>query len=230
MIIDCISDLHGHLPELEGGDLLIIAGDLTARDSRECWTKFYNWMNKQKYKKIVLIAGNHDGALVGLIPSSAPKSKVDFEYLCDSGTVFYEPMKKDHTGELRRFKIWGSPWTPEFCGWDFMKKRGKELKEVWDKIPDDTDILITHGPPQMVLDHVVEVHDGGTVITEYTGCGQLRLALERVKPKLHVFGHIHEHGGKTLLFKHEGPNTICVNASIMDRNYRPVNKPVRIIL
>jgi len=223
MIVDCISDLHGHAPILEGGDLLIVAGDLTGRDEEIEYTKFREWVQKQNYAKKIIIAGNHDGRLYKSyqyckneecfklpVMTRNPFMLDGCEYLCDSETV-YEGLR-----------IWGSPWTPMFCNWHFMKKRGDEIKAMWDLIPEDTDILITHGPPFGCLD---ENYD-----EEHCGCEMLKLAVERVKPKLHVFGHIHEQGGKTLLYKHEGPNTICVNASIMNENYKPVNMPVRVIL
>jgi Icc-related predicted phosphoesterase len=144
----------------------------------------------------------------------------DFEYLCDSGTEF---------GGL---KIYGSPWTPEFFQWAFMKKRGPELKAVWDKIPDDVDILITHGPPYGILDKV-DLSSRGDEF-KHAGCEDLLRRLEDIKPKLHVFGHIHSDGGKQLIYKRPGHgsenNTLCVNASIMDEDYNPVNRPVDIEL
>lgn len=212
MIIDCISDLHGCKPALQGGDLLIVAGDLTARDKVTEHLAFSGWLGHQKYEKIVLIAGNHDG----MMTDWKPFDQDNISYLQDSGT------------EYKGLKIWGSPWTPTFLNWHFMKDRGAPIKEKWDLIPNDIDILITHGPPYGVLDKVNLSSRGDKF--KLAGCEELRLALERVKPKLHVFGHIHSEGGKQLLFKHQGPNTICVNAAIMDEDYNPVNKPIRIIL
>lgn len=209
MIIDCISDLHGSYPRLEGGDLLIVAGDLTARDTELHHIKFQDWVEQQKYTKKVIVAGNHDGFLA----KYGPNMYVGCDYLCDSGT------------EFEGLKIWGSPWTPEFGDWHFMLPRGRKLKEKWDLIPSDTDILVTHGPPLGILDTV----NGTLAKNERLGCADLRDAVERVKPKLHVFGHVHGGYGQ-LLLKHEGPNTICVNAAIMDESYRPRNKPIRIIL
>lgn len=212
MIIDLLSDLHGYLPVLQGGDLLIIAGDITASDRLDQWNKFFIWLKAQQYEKKVLIAGNHDGFLEQCISTQAASDmglneNEGFTYLCDSGT------------EYQGLKIWGSPWTPAFFNWHFMKYTNDELRQVWDKIPMDTDILITHGPAYGVLDEC----RGG-----HAGCNELRKAIDRVKPGLHVFGHIHEQGGKHLLHKHLGPNTLCVNASIMDENYRPINKPTRV--
>lgn len=211
--ITCISDTHGHFPELPGGDLLIIAGDLTARDQDDEHRDFIVWLcqicQNNQYKRIVYIAGNHDGFLD---PSQRRYGKVNIplgfniEYLCDSGTMYYD------------LKIWGSPWTPVFYDWHFMKERGQDIRKMWDMIPLDTDILITHGPPYGILDEV----DGVNV-----GCEELRTAVERVKSRLHVFGHVHEAYG-TMRLKHEKSDTICVNASIMNDRYNPVNKPITV--
>lgn len=203
MIIDCISDLHGCKPALQGGDLLIVAGDLTARDTPFEYFKFFNWIANTPYKKIIVIAGNHDGLAQSEDLLSIGKN--DFEYLQDSGT------------EYEGLKIWGSPWTPEFCNWHFMKEKGEPMKAVWDLIPLDTDILITHGPPFGVLDKNTR---------NRCGCVQL---IDRIpllnNLKLHVFGHIHEGYGQENI-----RGTTFVNASIMNGNYKPVNKPIRIIL
>lgn len=220
MIIDCISDLHGEFPELSGGDLLIIAGDLTTNDTPKAWMNFYEWLDKQEYKKKIYISGNHDNFLVNCLTTAKAKllnlneEPEDREYLCDEQTEFED------------LKIWGSPWSPWFHGVNphckaFMGSEN-DLKKKYDLIPNDIDILITHGPPMHVLDKN----------NRDISCGsyQLREALERIRPMLHVFGHIHEQGDKQLIFKHAGLNTICVNASIMDENYDPVNKPIRIIL
>jgi Icc-related predicted phosphoesterase len=212
VIIDCVADLHGSYPALDGGDLLIVAGDLTARDSPDEYHWFIDWIVAADYKRKIVIAGNHDGTIRKddeFFHIHRIDQYKDFDYLQDSGT------------EFDGLKIWGSPWTPEFCGWDFMLPRGPEIAKKWALIPDDTDILVTHGPPWGVLD---KNSDG-----EHCGCEELRLALERVKPKLHVFGHIHEGYGQ-MLFKHQGPNTICVNASHMDALYNPVNKVIRVML
>jgi len=66
MIIDCISDIHGFFPKLDGGDLLLIAGDLTARDEPQQFKEFKQWLKEQRYAKKVLIAGNHDNFLFRL--------------------------------------------------------------------------------------------------------------------------------------------------------------------
>jgi len=108
-----------------------------------------------------------------------------------------------------------------------MKNRGADIKEMWDLIPEDIDILVTHGPPFGILDQVKysnKAQDG-----KFAGCEELRTAIERIQPKLHVFGHVHEGYGK-LILKCTPRDVICVNASIMDEEYHPVNLPIRIEL
>jgi Icc-related predicted phosphoesterase len=220
MIIDCISDLHGEFPKLEGGDLLIMAGDYSSNDSVPAWCDFFKWLDKQKYERKILIAGNHDNYCKQWAKSDDSIYENDlverpsYSYLCDSGT------------EYKGLKIWGTPWTNWFHGINHHCKafvdKERKIEKYFKMIPDDIDILVTHSPPVLILDQ----NNRGQACGNYA----LRCALERVKPMLHVFGHIHEQGGKQLLYKHLGPNTICVNASIMDENYDLVNKPIRIIL
>lgn len=208
MIIDCISDLHGHYPNLDGGDLLIIAGDLTASDQHHQYVQFIVWLEKQEYKKKIVVAGNHDNILQKMNPLS------DFiycaDYLCDSATEFEE------------LKIWGSPWTKTFphinprckaftCGAE------EELAEKWKLIPKNIDILITHGPSQGVLDEVKD-----------RSCGSSSLIKPMIQSGcvLHIFGHIHESYGK---FHNPILGITYINCSHVNENYEPVNKPIRII-
>lgn len=215
MIIDCISDLHGFYPKLEGGDLLIVAGDLTARDHPKQHLKFLSWFSEQNYKKKILIAGNHDNFLRNCSYIAAIIEN-GIEYLCDSGT------------EFEGLKIWGSPWTKTFPGMNphckaFTVNNEEELTEKWALIPEDTDILITHSPPYSILD---EVGEGN-----YVGSTSLydRLYSERIRPKLHVFGHIHESYGHIPKML-DMPKTQFVNACHVNERYKSVNKPIRIIL
>ena len=96
--------------------------------------------------------------------------------------------------------------------------RGDEIRRKWDLIPEDTDVLITHGPPHGILDLVPSDMSGNY---EHAGCEELLLAVKRVKPKLHVFGHIHEGYGVA-----RRARTTFVNACICDAAYRPINEPV----
>jgi Icc-related predicted phosphoesterase len=209
LVIDCIADLHGHYPKLDGGDLLIICGDLTARDMKEQHMLFLSWLLQQEYRKIIWIAGNHDKFMKGT--KYIPIKDTGLEYLCDSGT------------EFEGLKIWGSPWTPPFVGQNpdcmaFTFPRCN-MYQKWDLIPEDTDILITHGPPYGFFDE--------TVREERVGCMDLRnQVMGRIKPKLHCFGHIHEGGGSII----DTGITKFVNCSYVNEYYEPVNPVMRVVL
>lgn len=218
--IDCIADLHGEFPILEGGDLLIIAGDITGSDHIKQWCAFYEWLKQQKYRKKIMIAGNHDGLLAQSISTKEAMTMIDMEdedveYLCDNGT------------ELEGWTIWGSPWSLWFHGINPHCKNftGSEnhLTKKFEKIPHDIDILITHSPPYGVLDECRNGHVGSKYLynwLKYVG-----------RPYLHVFGHIHESHGQVEHFPtYDDKMMISVNASIMDGDYEAVNKPIRVTL
>jgi len=217
-IIDCISDLHGHYPKLEGGDLLIIAGDLTAQDTKEQNYSFWKWAANQSYHEVVVIAGNHDNFLKNN-PFALQVPEENLCYLSDSGT------------EFRGLKIWGSPWTKTFEGMNqdckaFTVDTDEELEEKWKYIPEKVDILVTHSPPHGILDKA----------QHYLSVGSKSLAnkVEVIKPRAHIFGHIHESYGQLRVpffdENKELSSTIYVNACHVDEYYRAVNKPIRIIL
>lgn len=220
MIIDCTADLHGNYPELHGGDLLIVGGDLTSRDIYTEYEYFTDWLSKQDYKKKIIIAGNHDNFVMKMCE---PEDFFEVSYLCDSGT------------EFEGLKIWGSPWTKTFPNMNprckaFTVDTEEELAEKFALIPDDVDILVTHSPPFGVLDKINPRIMPPRIVMLNVGSTSLRDAIDRVKPRLHVFGHIHENGSKQILYKHTGSNTICINASYVNERYEPINKPVRVVL
>ncbi len=204
MLIDLISDLHGYKPELSGGDILIIAGDLTARNTLDEYIKFTSWLTKLPYRCKIVIAGNHDGLIEkGKVAIGGDK----IHYLCDSGI------------EFEGLKFWGSPYTPTFGRWYFMRNRGEDIKKHWDLIPSNIDVLVTHGPPFGIFDETID--------EIRVGCEDLRFAVqERVKPRIHCFGHIHECGDSIS----EINGITFVNCSYVDERYRPVNSPLRIVL
>ena len=241
MIIDCISDLHGHYPELEGGDLLIVAGDLTARDTQEEYMEFDDWIYEQNYMHKIVIAGNHDNKLMCDDPFLDGYLGITPEYLCDSGLEIWTEYEITKWGtrpapNAKKLKIWGSPWTKWFEGVNphctaFMLKTEEELAEKWAMIPSDTDILITHSPPKGILDWNKHGKQ----------CGSDSLwerSKEMKNLKLFVFGHIHEAYSmiNTSQLFHGFPEIkakslpIIVNASHVNERYEPVNKPVRVIL
>lgn len=134
-------------------------------------------------------------------------------------------------GWTQGYKIWASPWQPEFYDWAFNEERGK-LHEIWKHIPEDTEILITHGPPKYYGDIVPHQRE------RHVGCRELLERLKAVRPLYHVFGHIHEgysitqidwssHGASSEGSEELTPtSTVCINASVCNVNYRPVNPPI----
>ena len=128
----------------------------------------------------------------------------DITYLQDSGV------------EIDGIKFWGSPVTPPFMQWAFMRKPDKIVLH-WDAIPDDTDVLITHGPAKGTGDFVYNRwNDSG-----HRGCDDLLLALHRVNPQFHIYGHVHEGYGKYEIF-----NTFSYNVSSLNARYKCTNEPV----
>lgn len=202
MRIVCLSDTHNlqdhiHVPE---GDLLLHAGDFTRRGTEPEVAPFLDWLAAQPHRHKVLVAGNHD-FLFEREPARARALVRGAVYLEDTGV------------EIEGLRIWGSPWQPWFHDWAFNLRRGAPLREKWDRIPPDTDVLVTHGPPFGLFDRT----DTG----EDAGCADLLEAVRRVRPRLHLFGHIHEGYGRETR-----DGTTFVNASICDRAYRPVNAAV----
>lgn len=197
----CVSDTHGRKPAIPDGDVLVHAGDSTMLGTSSEVRSFARWLATLPHRKVI-IAGNHDW-LFQREPQLARRILEDAgaTYLCDQAAT------------VAGLKFYGAPWQPEFCHWAFNLPRGNALAEKWAAIPEGLDVLVTHGPPASVLDRCP---DGQRV-----GCGELRVRLERVKPRLHVFGHIHDSYGRL-----DVDGTTFVNAAICDERYSPVNAPV----
>ncbi|WP_166261902.1 metallophosphatase domain-containing protein [Marinobacter salicampi] len=205
MRIVMISDTHSMHRQVKvpDGDLLIHAGDCLGVGTLEEVEDLNDWLGTLPHRHKVVIAGNHDWCFQ-TDPEAARQRLTEAVYLEDSGTT------------IEGLKLWGSPWTPVFFDWAFNLERGDALAERWARIPDDTEVLITHGPPAGILDKVSNgSHD------ESVGCADLLAAVERVRPRLHVFGHIHEGYGR-----HETEATAFINASTCLASLKPLNPPV----
>jgi len=213
--ITFISDTHTKHryceADLPGGDILIHAGDFmnSGRHKHEA-EEFFAWFNSlSNYDTKVFIAGNHDfimqtdpdwvkGFLTGY---------KDIDYLQDDTLGIYHDGPNGEYPE-DNVRIYGSPWQPEFYNWAFnLPRNGEEMKARWDAIPADTDILITHGPPFGYLDI-----PGGSSMR--VGCEMLRHRVDEIRPKIHVFGHIHGSAG----YSYNG-HTHFINASVLDERY-----------
>jgi Icc-related predicted phosphoesterase len=207
MRIVCLSDTHfpPNAIQVPEGDVLIVAGDICLRGHEYELEIFDRFLGQLPHKHKLLIAGNHDWP-IAYAGAEAMKDLIkNAIYLEDSGV------------EIDGVKFWGSPWQPEFFNWAFNLPRGPKLAEMWALIPKDIDVLITHSPPYGILDRI---YSG-----EHVGCEDLLAALQRIRPKVHVFGHIHEGYG---VLKQNG--TTFINASVCDERYRPFNAPIVIDL
>ena len=236
MKLVAISDTHNrhkHLTSvamgsrLPDGDLLIHAGDLTAQGLKHEVQDVLKWFKtiKDRYTHgIVFIAGNHDRTFDG--PKfgdynvyddilEGPKEKPEWLLEALDNLPSNVHYLENNSVTIEGLNIWGSPVTPWFHGdrWAFNKHRGEDIDAVWNKIPMDTDIIVTHGPIAYKLDYVA--HD-----SHYAGCEHLRQRVQSIKPILHISGHIHECHGYDY-----DENTHYFNASICSHQYEPVNRP-----
>jgi len=212
-----ISDLHGKLPNnIPICDVLIIAGDICPVYDHSHWFQkqwligeFNDWLKNQPAKHIVGVAGNHDLIFEDQLKGTYIP-KLAWEYLCDSYII------------IDNKKFYGHPWTSRFCDWAFnMNDLDLAVKD--NNIPDDTNVLITHGPPYGILDTVegVKILNNGKIEREYLGSKSLKNRVNQLNNlDLHVFGHIHSSYGsiKPFINKH----TIFVNASIINEAYKKV--------
>jgi Icc-related predicted phosphoesterase len=185
----CISDTHELHRELDVpfGDLLIHAGDFTFFNHTSKIKDFNDWLGELPHKYKVVIPGNHDRAFA---TDQRRLSEITNALLLINESV-----------TVCGLKIWGSPVTCDDTAYGFA--RLQERAALYATIPADTDILVTHGPPYGILDH-----ERGS--THRQGCPALLEAVRRVRPRLHIFGHVHAGYGSGQL-----DSTAYVNAALM---------------
>lgn len=217
MRLVALSDTHEYHNRLQvpDGDLLIHAGDFSMRADIRTVKEFARWFKALPHQHKIIVAGNHDAACEGRIQTM---------------TEIFDPViYLDHeevVGKIGGYRVFGSPYTQAIYDpspWFFDYQKGPRSRELWDQIPDGIDILITHGPPKGILDLVPFPRPG-----ESPNVGDINL-LSRVmdvKPKVHIFGHIHEGHGSYI--RPEVWETKFYNVSVCDGDYRPVN-PVTVI-
>ena len=206
MKLICISDthsLHLRIPEIPDGDVLIHAGDCLGQGTLENIADFNDWLGTLPHRYKIVIAGNHDWAFQET-PKQARQALNNAIYLEDSGI------------EIGGVRFWGSPWTPTFLDWAFMLDRGEPLQEKWQLIPDNTDVLITHGPPRGIGD---EANMGFK--SQNVGCADLLARTQELALKAHIFGHIHEGYGE-----YQQGRAKLINASTCNARYEPRNAPI----
>jgi len=202
MKIIAISDTHGlHWSiKIPDGDVLIHAGDLTNRGILQEVEDFNTFLGTLPHPHKIVIVGNHDFCFENY--------RIDCE---DALTNCIYLQDQEVTIDGVRF--YGSPWQPWFYDWAFNLERGSEIRAKWELIPEDTDVLITHGPPFGIGDLTAQ--------GEKAGCEDILEVVEGIKPGLHIFGHIHEGYGVT-----SNDVATFINASSCDQLYQPVNQPL----
>ncbi|KAL4936136.1 hypothetical protein BDV06DRAFT_205562 [Aspergillus oleicola] len=213
----CISDTHNTAPTLPDGDILIHAGDLTQSGTRAELEAQIAWLDSQPHKYKIVIAGNHELCLdlrFAHLPTTA-WSKGRSDVLDWKSLIYLEKSAstlrfEERNGKSRELKVFGSPYTPKHGNGAFQYPRSNTA--IWDeiKIPEDTNILVTHGPPKAHLD------------LGHLGCDALRRTLWKMKrrPRLHVFGHVHGGYGREVV---TWDSLQRAYEGVMDGNWRCVN-------
>lgn len=208
MKICIISDTHSYHRKIEvpDADVLIHCGDHGWRGELDILEDFAHWMGDYPHKHKICILGNHD--TFEIRHQDLPKlsfEKNGIKLLHNEGI------------EIDGLLFWGSPFTPRFGSWAWMRGR-HEMAKIWERIPDQTNVLITHGPPYGKLDKTAHGNNAG--------CQDLWHRIKQLNDlKLHCFGHIHEGAGQL-----EVQGVKYVNAASCDVNYDPINKPIVIEL
>jgi Icc-related predicted phosphoesterase len=204
-IISDTHSKHNHLRNLPDADVIIHSGDFTSVGKEHEIRNFFKWYTKlDQYQYKIIVAGNHDWLFErnrSHAFSLVPKNVI---YLEDNGV------------EIDSIKFWGSPVQLPFNNWAFNRPEEK-LAQHWAAIPDDIDVLITHCPPYSIFDWSIydKIHTGSPSL--------YKEVIERITPRLHIFGHIHDGYGIKVI-----ENTTFINASNLDEDYMCVNEPVLI--
>jgi Icc-related predicted phosphoesterase len=200
------SDTHGLHHELPGGipngDILIHAGDFCRRGTLSEAREFNTFLGDLPHPHKIVIPGNHDWC-AERDPDATRATFTNAIYLLDEVV------------EVMGLTFYGSPWQPKpkFFTWAFQLAEREALREKWSLIPPDIDALITHGPSLGIGDETW----GGVK----AGCAELLERVREVKPRLHVFGHIHEARG-VFSEPDDAPDTFCVNPSAGRECHPPV--------
>jgi len=205
--------------KFNSADAIIHTGDFTNIGSYKDVISFLEWMEELPHKYKIIIAGNHDfffDTEIDLIynPNHIIYDNNDISLLLNEyPSVIY--LNNTHT-YIDDIKVWGSPINLFFGNWAFNRRKGSDINKYWDMIPDDTDIIMTHGPVFGILDEI----NG-----EHVGDEGLLSAVDKIKPKIFVSGHIHEQHGIEI------KNGVkYINSSILDDRYKLKYKPIHITI
>lgn len=220
LFISDTHSLHWSVPELPEADVFVHCGDFmnTGRKKEEI-ESFNDWLGSLKIPKErkLICAGNHDIWFDETHRESSPRRAEISRNMLYNATYL-----QDQSIEIEGVKFYLSPWTPAFLGWGFNLPIG-EHEKYWEKIPEDTDVLVTHGPPYEILDSPYRREDFDGWESQYIlpptkrcGCIWLRDKVKEVKPKIHAFGHIH--GGRGV---RTTDDTTFLNVAFLNEQYNP---------
>lgn len=207
MEIICISDTHNKHWKLlvPTGDFLVHAGDVTERGTKREVLDFLKWFSQQPHRHKIFIAGNHDFFLESLSSTQIAEILPENVHYLNETQI-----------ELDGIVFWGSPMTPGNENWAFSGHQNHTF-DHWQNIPDKLDVLITHVPPYGILDTADN--------KQALGSKALLKKIRLLKPKFHIFGHLHENYGKV-----KRGNTLFVNATTFNQYEKLVNPPLKIFL
>lgn len=199
--IVCISDTHDiYYPLIPVDvDAVIHAGDITLSGSPDETLRFLRWFQGLPIKHKLFVGGNHDAFL----------ERYGAAFMDDYKSI---QMLWDSSYDLEGYKVWGSPVSPSFGHIKAFMKEREELETFWERIPSDTDIVVTHGPAYGYLDRVLPFRGH-----EHLGDVALYERLAQVAPLYHICGHIHGSRGMTT----NGRGTTHINAAVLDEAYSP---------
>jgi predicted phosphodiesterase len=212
---------HGLIPmsDLPGGDLILHAGDImNSGYNKNDIHDFCHWFHSlDQYQDKVFIAGNHDRMFENhpVEANMIVNNYGSVIYLQDDDLVLYGDGPNGDMPE-NNIRIYGLPHTPEFYNWAFnVPRNSHQMQEIMNKIPENVDLLVTHGPAFGTLDTVAGR------MNDHLGCELLAERIKVIKPKIHICGHIHS--GRGYEFK---DGTHFFNASVLDEQYKYTQKPM----
>lgn len=232
-----ISDTHGlHeglAASLPGGDILVHTGDLSNIGERTEVEQFVEWLSGQPYQHKVFIAGNHDlcfqSERLQMVKwdwhrNNVPHAKSKYQGLPDEPPAWVQSLLtalppgvtylQESGAEIGGLRVWGSPASPAFGKMWAFNHKAAGIAEVWSRIPEGTDMLLTHTPPFGYGDMT---WDG-----RRAGCELLLERIRQLGPRLHLCGHIHEGHGDRVIGRGE-TETRTLNSALMgfDRDNEP---------